>query len=44
VIGNTEDKVGEIKVNRYFGDDGSVAELASGSMPAAGDIARLKGE
>src|SRR5579872_3693000 len=30
VIGNTEDKVGEIKVQRYFGDDGSVAALNSG--------------
>jgi len=44
VIGNTEDKVGEIKVDRYFGDDGSVAELVSGSLPSAGDVARLKGE
>jgi len=44
VIGNTEEKVGEIKVVRYFGDDGSVAELTSGAMPSPGDIARLKGE
>lgn len=44
VIGNTEEKVGELKVLRYFGDDGSVAEMSSGSMPAAGDVARLKGE
>jgi curli biogenesis system outer membrane secretion channel CsgG len=41
-IGNTEEKVGEIKVDRYFGDDGSVAELVKGSMPGKGDIARLK--
>jgi curli biogenesis system outer membrane secretion channel CsgG len=44
VIGNTEEKVGELKVLRYFGDDGSVAELVSGQMPTAGDIARLNGE
>ncbi|MFA5975633.1 MAG: CsgG/HfaB family protein [Elusimicrobiota bacterium] len=44
VIGNTEEKVGEVKVVRYFGDDGSVAELSSGSAPSAGDVARLKGE
>jgi curli biogenesis system outer membrane secretion channel CsgG len=41
-IGNTEEKTGEIKVVRYFGDDGSVAELVKGSMPTKGDIARLK--
>ena len=39
-----QEKVGEIKVSRYFGDDGSVAELSSGSMPSAGDVARLRGE
>lgn len=44
VIGNTEEKVGEIKVDRYFGDDGSVASLVNGSMPAAGDVARLPNE
>ena len=44
MIGNVEEKVGEIKVARYFGDDGAVAELVSGSMPAAGDVARFKGE
>lgn len=42
VIGNTEERLGEIKVNRYFGDDGSVAVVADGATPAAGDIARLK--
>jgi curli biogenesis system outer membrane secretion channel CsgG len=41
VIGNAEDKIGEMKVVRYFGEDGSVAELVSGSMPSAGDVARL---
>lgn len=44
VIGNTEQKIGEVKVVRYFGDDGSVAEVVSGSLPAAGDICRIKGE
>jgi hypothetical protein len=42
VIGNTEERVGDLKVVRYFGDDGSVAELAGGSMPSAGDIVRIK--
>jgi len=42
VLGNTEEKIGEIKVTRYFGDDGSVAELVKGSLPSKGDIARLK--
>jgi hypothetical protein len=32
----------ELKIVRYFGDDGSVAESAGGSMPSAGDIARIK--
>jgi curli biogenesis system outer membrane secretion channel CsgG len=41
VIGNAEDKIGEMKVDRYFGEDGSVAVLTSGSMPAAGDVGRL---
>src|SRR5882672_7129956 len=36
VIGNAEDKIGEMKVIRYFGEDGSVATLVSGVMPAAG--------
>jgi len=44
VIGNTEDKLGEIKVDRYFGDDGSVAVLVNGTMPSPGDIARQPGE
>lgn len=42
VIGNTEEKIGEIKVDRHFGEDGSVASLASGTMPSPGDVARLK--
>jgi hypothetical protein len=41
-IGNTEERTGEVKVDRYFGDDGSVAVLVKGSMPSKGDIARLK--
>ena len=31
VIGNAEDKIGEMKIVRYFGEDGSVAQLTSGS-------------
>jgi curli biogenesis system outer membrane secretion channel CsgG len=44
VIGNAETKIGDMKVVRYFGDDGSVAELKGGSMPSAGDFARLGDE
>ena len=44
VLGNTEEKVGEIKVARYFGEDGSVAEVTLGTALAAGDVCRLKGE
>jgi curli biogenesis system outer membrane secretion channel CsgG len=42
VLGNAEDKIGEMKVIRYFGEDGSVAQLVNGAMPAAGDVARLE--
>jgi curli biogenesis system outer membrane secretion channel CsgG len=41
VIGNAENKIGEMKIIRYFGEDGSVAQLTSGSNPGAGDVARL---
>jgi len=42
VIGNTEEKTGEAKVARYFGENGSVAELTSGLLPNKGDVARVK--
>jgi len=42
VIGNTEEKGADIKVARYFGDDGSVADLTSGPLPSPGDIVRLR--
>jgi len=41
VIGNAEDRIGEMKVVRYFGEDGSVAQLTSGAPPSSGDVARL---
>lgn len=41
VLGTTETKIGEMKVVRYFGDDGSVAELVGGALPSKGDVARL---
>jgi len=41
VIGTAEDTIGQMKIIRYFGEDGSVAQLSSGSMPSAGDVARL---
>jgi len=40
-LGTSEDKIGEMKVVRYFGEDGSVAQLTSGSLPSAGDVGRL---
>lgn len=41
VIGNAEEKIGEMKVVRFFGEDGSVAQLTDGKLPSAGDVARL---
>ena len=42
VIGNTEEKGADIKIVRYFGDDGSVAEITSGSPPNPGDLVRVR--
>jgi len=42
VTGNTETKAGEAKVESFFGEDGSVARLTSGKMPARGDLCRLR--
>ncbi|MDD5686288.1 MAG: CsgG/HfaB family protein [Elusimicrobia bacterium] len=41
VIGKTEEKVGEVAVADYFGDNGSTAKVLSGSKPSRGDLCRL---
>ena len=41
VIGRTEKKIGTLKIASFFGDDGSIANVISGSIPASGDLARL---
>lgn len=42
VLGQTEEEIGQIKIARFFGEDGSIAELLKGESPARGDICRLK--
>lgn len=42
VIGQTEDQIGTLKVDRYFGDDGSIAKMVKGSMPSVKDICRFE--
>jgi hypothetical protein len=41
VIGRTEDKLGELKLVDFFGENGSVAKVSSGAPPAPGDLAKL---
>ena len=41
VIGKTEEKVGEIEVVDYFGDNGSTAKVVKGSKPVRGAVCRL---
>lgn len=41
VLGRTEKEIGVVKVQSYFGDNGSVATVISGQTPAAGSLARL---
>jgi curli biogenesis system outer membrane secretion channel CsgG len=42
VIGRDEQEIGMIQVNRFFGENGSVAKVVSGTMPSIGDICRLQ--
>ncbi|MFC1521553.1 hypothetical protein ACFL6Y_04010, partial [Elusimicrobiota bacterium] len=42
VIGRTEEKVGEARIETFFGDDGSIAVLKKGIMPSSGDLCKLK--
>ncbi len=41
VIGKTEEKVGEIEVVDYFGENGSTAKVVKGSKPVRGSVCRL---
>lgn len=38
VIGRKKEKLAEIKIKEYFGNNGSIAELISGQTPSSGDI------
>lgn len=41
VIGNVETKVGELQISDFFGENGSVATITSGTSPVSGDLAKL---
>ena len=41
VIGFTQDKVGDIQVTDFFGDNGAIAQVTSGPSPSPGDLAKL---
>jgi len=41
VIGRTEKEVGTLKVGQFFGDDGSIANVLSGSLPQKNYLVRL---
>lgn len=41
VLGRTEKEIGVLKIASFFGDNGSVANVVSGALPAAGYLCRL---
>lgn len=41
LIGKIEEKIGTIKIVKYFGNNGSIAEIESGSISYKGDICRI---
>jgi len=41
LIGSLEEKTGEAKVTKYFGSNGSIAELENGNLPLRGDMCRI---
>lgn len=41
VIGRTEEKIAELEIEGFFGEDGSRAVIKSGKAPSDGDVARL---
>lgn len=43
-IGRTEEKVAELEIEGFFGEDGSKAVIKSGKAPSDGDLARLPGD
>lgn len=42
VIGRVETEIGTIQIIDYFGDNGSIAKIVSGTQPATGDYARFE--
>lgn len=40
VIGRVQEKLGEAEVVEFFGDNGSIAKMARGAGPRAGDLAK----
>lgn len=41
VIGRTENKIGELEVKSYFGEDGSIAQMKTGETPGINDLCRI---
>ena len=41
VMGYAEEPLGEMTVERFFGEDGSIAQMKGGTLPQAKDICRL---
>lgn len=41
VLGRTEEEIGILRVERHFGEDGSVAKLVRGKLPSPGDLCKL---
>lgn len=42
VVGQTEEELGTLQVDRYFGDNGAIARVLSGDPPSRNDLCRLK--
>ncbi len=41
VLGQEEEELGTLKVSSFFGDNGAIANVVSGSLPKAKDLCRL---
>ncbi|MBI3292869.1 MAG: hypothetical protein HYZ73_08710 [Elusimicrobia bacterium] len=42
VVGQTEEELGTLEVERYFGENGTVARVLKGETPGRNDLCRLK--